>query len=496
MPNEDYEALRKECEILRIKAKDSEKLRNQLQESEERHTRMLHNLPGMAYRCRIDSDLNYTLEFASRGSLELLGFTSHEMIRDNWNTIERMTDPSDLMRIRKHVKDHVMKHEPYGAMYRVTMSTGEKKWIWDQGEAVYNQKGVATHLDGIVMDVSAQKLKEMDLKEENDRLRASLNGQYRFGEMIGRSPAMQQVYKLVMKAAESDTNIIVYGETGTGKDLVARTVHELSSRKGQYVPVNCGAIPEQLLESEFFGHKRGAFSGANTDKQGLLAAADGGTLFLDELGELNLNLQVKLLRALESKQYTPVGETRPRHSDFRIIAATNRNLKEMVRKGEMRADFFYRIHVLPVTVPPLRERKEDIPLLMDHFLERFKKNNPKSGGRFAIPAAIRVALEEYDWPGNVRELQNVLDRYVAFGDINFTDIRVNEEKAIAQAAGELGEMGIVFQSGQTLKTAVEQLERRLIVKTLERCRWHKGEAADKLGLNIRTMQRKIRRYSI
>ncbi|NJB66501.1 PAS domain S-box-containing protein [Desulfobaculum xiamenense] len=492
MDNKSYEELRKECDELRIRMQEFHDIRRRLQQSETRLARLLHNLPGMAYRCRIDADLNNTLEFASRGSLELLGFTPDEMVRDNWNTIERMTHPEDLSRIQQEARMAILEHRPYQLMYRVTMSSGDIKWIWDQGEPGYDENGVPQTLDGIILDVSAQKLREVELKQENERLRSSLKGRYRFGDIVGCSDAMQQVYRLVMKAAESGTNVIIYGETGTGKDLVARTIHDLNTRDGKFVPVNCGAIPEQLLESEFFGHKRGAFSGANADKPGLLAAANGGTLFLDEVGELDLNLQVKLLRALESKQYTPVGETVPRRSDFRIIAATNRDLKEMVRKGDMRADFFYRIHVLPVTVPPLRDRREDIPLLIDHFLSR----QGGEGGRTTIPTAVRIALEDYDWPGNVRELQNVLDRYVAFGEINFSDVRLTEEAVLASAATA----GLVTVAepdcSGTLKDAVERLERIMIVKALETCRWRRNEAADILGLNIRTMQRKIRRYGI
>ena len=190
--------------------------------------------------------------------------------------------------------------------------------------------------------------------------------------MVGQSEPMRQLYSQILRAAETDSNVIIYGETGCGKDLVARSIHEYSGRKGNYVPVNCGAIPEQLLESEFFGHVKGAFSGAHANKDGYIGAAHGGTLFLDEIGELPLHLQVKLLRAIENKMYTPVGDNKPRKSSFRLIAATNQDLARMVREKKMRSDFYYRVHVLSITLPPLRERQGDIPLLVDAWMERRK----------------------------------------------------------------------------------------------------------------------------
>lgn len=482
------------CRVALKKArKENHALSQRLVDSESHLARLLDNLPGLAYRCHLDAELEPTLEFVSKGSFDLLGFEPEHLLKDNWNSIERMTHPDDLDRIQKEVRDALLERRPYKMMYRVQMMNGDRKWIWDQGEGVYDDSGVPYGLDGIIMDVSVQKMREIDLAEENERLKSSLKGRYRFGDIVGKSEPMQKVYNLILKASESDTNVIIYGETGTGKDLVARTVHELSAREGRFVPVNCGAIPEHLLESEFFGHKRGAFTGANTDKLGLLGAADGGTLFLDELGELDLNLQVKLLRAIESKQYTPVGDTRSRRSSFRIIAATNRDLKAMVRQGTMRPDFFYRIHVLPVPVPPLRERREDIPLLIEHFLSiRDEGEEPIQ----ALPTAVRIALEDYDWPGNIRELQNILDRYVTFGEVNFADVSLSEEIAVPTIASQVAGAGMEIPTGGTLKDAVERLERTMIVSTLEQCRWRRGDAAKALGLNIRTMQRKMKKYGI
>lgn len=466
---------------------DGDDIRRQLRRSERKITRLLNNLPGMAYCCRIGEDFSYVLEFVSRGSIELLGFTPDELANQKVNTIERMTHPEDLERLRCEVREAILQCRPYKVMYRVTTANGELKWIWDQGEPVFEEVGVPLLLEGIIMDVSVQKMREITLQEENEKLRQSVNGGCGLGDLVGMSLAMQEVYKLILKASKSDTNVVIFGETGTGKDMVARTIHELSGRTGKYVSVNCGAIPEQLLESEFFGHKKGAFSGAYDNRQGYLAAADGGTLFLDELGELNLNLQVKLLRAIESKQYVPVGDTVPRRSDFRIITATHKDIKEMVRQKTMRADFFYRIHVLSIHLPALRERPEDIPLLIDKFLARCSERGQKA---VTMPSSVRMAMMKYDWPGNIRELHNVLDRFVTFGEVNFSDVRLCNQ-GVAQVDEELE-----LRDSETLDEAVQRLERAVITRTLEQCRWHKGETARVLGLNLRTLQRKIKQYGI
>ena len=486
MAPQDIDDLVRENESLRERAGESDDIRRQLRESEDKITRLLDNLPGMAYRCRIQGGFNYVLEFVSRGSIDLLGYTPDELVRERYNTIERMTHPDDLERLRQDVLEAIQHHRPYQSMYRLTMSSGQVKWIWDQGEAIYDEHGAAVGLEGIIMDVSAQKLHELSLQEENERLRSSVKGSCGLGEIVGKSESMNTVYTLILKAAQSDTNVIILGETGTGKDLVARTIHELSGRPGKYVPVNCGAIPEQLLESEFFGHKKGAFSGAFDSRPGYLAAADGGTLFLDELGELNLNLQVKLLRAIETKQFIPVGDTVPRRSDFRLVTATNRDLKDMVQQKTMRADFFYRVHVLAIRLPPIRERKEDIPLLIDSILARKTGVNNSAA---MLPPGLRIALENYDWPGNIREMQNLLDRYVTFGEINFLELQGQTRSMPLEA--ELRDT-----SGMTLQEAVARYERSLIVKALELHRWRKAETAQALGLNLRTMQRKIKEYGI
>jgi transcriptional regulator with PAS, ATPase and Fis domain len=293
---------------------------------------------------------------------------------------------------------------------------------------------------------------------------------------------MQRVYELILKAANSDASGVIFGESGTGKELVAKAIHRLSPRAEKpFVAVNCGAIPEQLAESEFFGHKKGAFTGAHTDKHGYLYVANGGTLFLDEVGELDVNIQVKFLRAFETGEYSPIGDTKTYTSDFRLISATNKDLAQLVAEGKMREDFYYRISVIPIYIPPLRERKEDIPLLVEHFLRIYSKGkHPPS-----LPAKYMDLLMNYDWPGNVRELQGMIQRYLSTGSFQF----LGNKSSDFSDETDYSKLG-------TLKSAVSEFEKRLILKALEENRWHKGKVASLLGIDPKTLYRKMKRYGI
>ena len=338
-----------------------------------------------------------------------------------------------------------------------------------------------------MMDFSEYKTIELALKEENKRLQQSRHT-YGFGEMVGASERMRALYAQLEKAAHSTSNVLILGETGTGKELCAKTIHELSGRKGAFVPVNCGAIPEQLMESEFFGHVKGAFSGAITNYAGYLASANGGTLFLDEVGELPLRLQGKMLREIESKTYTPVGSSEVRQSDFRLICATNRNLQELVKEKEMRPDFYYRIHVLAIHLPSLRERKGDLGLLVDAYAK-------SRGVRGNLPASILLAMEQYSWPGNVRELQNALDRFWAFGEMGLEPVTLSEN-FVCFPVKEPVQAEKTPASVMALSTAREELEKQRIRAVLDQCGWRKGKTADALGVTMRTLQRKLKRYAI
>jgi len=352
--------------------------------------------------------------------------------------------------------------------------------------AIRDETTGITHLDGFIEDVTEARLRERQLLEksesltrENRHLRAMVKDRYRFGKIIGKSESMQEVYDNILQAGETDTAVIVYGESGTGKELVARAIHELSSRTNrEFVPVNCGAIPEHLLESEFFGHKKGAFTGAARDSQGYLDRADGGTLFLDEIGELRLDMQVKLLRAIDGGTYYPVGDNRARKSNFRLISATNRNLWEMVKSGKMRKDFFFRVDIIPINLPSLRQRREDIPLLVDHYLREFTENEdpPVMSGR------ILESLYKYDYPGNVRELQNILRRYLATKKLEFPE-HEGPYPDESERSGSLSER-------------LNSYEKEIIESCLILNRWHRGRTAASLGIDRKTLYTRMKAHGL
>lgn len=455
--------------------------------TQESYVGLLNQIPGLVYQCTIsltdgviDENYSYTLDFVSRGAYALLGLSANELMQSGSNIIESMMLEEDRIVVRQQMKESILARNPYHIQYRIKLPTGEIKWIWDQGEAIYNEAGKAHYLKGLLIDISRQQEYLLALQEENRQLKSSVSHTYGLGKIIGKSEGMQVVYQMILKAAESDVNVIIYGETGCGKDLVASAIHEYGKRKGAYVPVNCGAIPEQLMESEFFGHLKGSFSGAHASKTGYIGAADQGTLFLDELGELPLHLQVKLLRSLENKMYTPVGGTSPKNSSFRLISATNQDLAKMVQEKTMRADFFYRVNVLAITLPPLRERQGDIPLLVEAYMKR--KNV-----RFSLSLKTCMLMERYSWPGNVRELHNFLDRYMTFGEVVAQEL--NPDIQIDSLLSEVN-------TGKSLEDATIQLEEIMIKQALEQNRWRRCDAAKQLGLTVRTLQRKMKRLGM
>ena len=348
-----------------------------------------------------------------------------------------------------------------------------------------------------VRDITHRKYQEMvakeethELRNENKRLRSKIKNTYGLGQIMGKSRPMQAVYDNILRAASSDANAIIYGESGTGKELVARAIHEMSDRGDQaFIAVNCGAIPENLFESEFFGYKKGAFTGATIDKSGFLESAKGGSLFLDEIGEIPMNMQVKLLRALEGGGFTPIGSTRSKKPDVRIIAATNRDLKDHVKKGFMREDFFYRIHVIPIRIPPLRERMEDLPLLVYHFLSAMAENPDK----ILMPDRALKAMQAYEWPGNVRELQNVIQRYVTFNSLDFLNLSNTGQQTTAEI---IDSFTPDIHEGFQLSQELLDFEKRILLKAMQQEKGNRTHAAVALGLNRRSLQRKLQKHQI
>jgi len=308
--------------------------------------------------------------------------------------------------------------------------------------------------------------------------------------IIGKGAAMQKVFELVEKVAPTDSTILINGESGTGKELIARAIHYRSTRAGgAFVTINCGALPESLLESELFGHVKGSFTGAIRDKEGLFKVATGGTFLLDEIGETSPAIQVKLLRVLQEKEIIPVGGTSPIKIDVRVIAATNRDLEDEVARGNFRADLYYRLNVIPVTLPPLRERREDIPLLVYHFLRKCKPD-VKDVTQSITREAMQV-LVDYDWPGNVRELENIMERSVILQSnevLQGSDLPEILTRRPSSGGRKL------FEGGP--KVTLEELEKEYLVTVLNETGWQKKKASSILGINASTLYRKIQRYGL
>ncbi len=333
------------------------------------------------------------------------------------------------------------------------------------------------------------------LKSENTRLKEQIKAiedSFNFGEMIGKSKAMQELFKLSAKVAHYETTVLISGESGTGKELVARGIHfKGKRRKNNLIPVNCGGIPEALLESELFGYKKGAFTGAEKDTKGLFEAASGGTIFLDEVGDLPLPLQVKLLRVLQDNQIRPVGDTQSKKIDVRVIAATSKNLADEVEAGRFREDLYYRLNVMPIRLPPLIERTEDIPLLCRHFIERYNKKFDKSVKR--ISSSAMNLLLRHQWPGNVRELENVIERAVVLCEGTVIEFELLPSELCTKKHGSSIED--IFQ-GYSLKAGKAILEKNLIQRALEATQGNRTKAAKLLEISHPSLLQKIKAYEL
>jgi DNA-binding NtrC family response regulator len=338
-------------------------------------------------------------------------------------------------------------------------------------------------------------LERRRLRSENAYLRAQLHDRFRIDGIIGQTPAMVKLLELLRTVAATSSTVLVTGETGTGKELAARAIHDASARRSQrFVAINCSAIPETLLEAELFGHVRGAFTGAVANRQGRVEQAHRGSLFLDEVGTMSGALQAKLLRVLQSREFERVGDSQTIRVDVRIIAATNSDLPKLVAEGNFREDLFYRLNVIPVRVPSLRERRSDVPLLAQHFLDQFVKDASPPRARVTIAQDAQQALMAYDWPGNVRQLQNVMERVIALspGRTQIGAAELPEEVLVGRPA-PIRDAPLVPEEGVELDRAVSAYELALITRALERTSGNKRQAAELLHVKRTTLIEKLKR---
>jgi formate hydrogenlyase transcriptional activator len=337
-------------------------------------------------------------------------------------------------------------------------------------------------------EASKMQLKEFksDTWQDNIELEAEIPSEWKFEEIVGRSAGLTNMLRLLELVAPTDSNVLIRGETGTGKELVARAIHNLSARRDRpLIKLNCAAIPSGLLESELFGYEKGAFTGAVMRKAGRFEIADKGTLFLDEVGDIPLELQPKLLRVLQEHEFERLGSARTQQVDVRIVAATHRDLREMIEDGEFRSDLFYRLHVFPLAVPPLRERREDIPLLVRHYVERFSRRMKRQIE--TIPSRTMEAITNYSWPGNVRELQNFIERAVI----------VSSGTALRAPVGELKEVSV--RSPDPELSSLKEVEREYVMRAMRKSNWVIGGpngAAARLGMKRTTLAYRIRKLNI
>jgi DNA-binding NtrC family response regulator len=349
-----------------------------------------------------------------------------------------------------------------------------------------------------ILSLIERALNQSQLEQENNQLRSALHSRYRFDNIVGQSDQIMGVLQLIERVADSESTVLITGESGTGKELVAKAIHYNSSRSNKpFVPINCGAIPSELLESELFGHVKGAFTGAISNRIGRFEMATEGTLFLDEIGDMSPTLQVKLLRVLQERRFEPVGGAKTLEANVRVIAATNINLERAVEEGRFREDLYYRLNVIPIGIPSLRERRSDIPILITHFMETFNKTRKRNLA--GVTDQAMAHLYNYAWPGNIRELENLVERIAILKGDGVVDVNdlpekyrgsQNVERSESHGSLDIPEAGMDFNS------AVDSYENALIMKALEKTGWNRNQAALLLKLNRTTLVEKIKKKGL
>jgi len=406
----------------------------------------------------------------------------------------KMPDMSgvEVLRAAKHVDPDIL-----GIMITAFASTETAIEAMRLGACDYLSKPF--DIDLLKMKVR-EKVENRHLKQENVLLKRTLGLSHQFSNIIGRSETMLDVFKMIETVAKTNSTILLTGESGTGKGLVAQAVHYNSLRRDKpMVSLNCGAMPETLLESEMFGHMRGAFTGADQNKKGLLEVAEKGTIFLDEIGEMSPVMQVKLLRVLQERRFRRVGGLEELQADIRVIAATNQDLTKAVAEGRFREDLFYRINVIPIVLPPLRERREDIPLLAEHFLEKYSTQMEKPVNAVSRPAM--ELLQKHEWPGNIRELENVIERAVALEStpsVQPESLPATVRGGSARLSPALSSVGteVLPAEGLDLEARVQEIERGYIAQALERANGVQVKAADLLGMSFRSFRYYVKKYNL
>lgn len=346
-----------------------------------------------------------------------------------------------------------------------------------------------------ILTLVTRALSQTELQKENVRLKSALHKKYHFENIVGQSDEITNVLEVIEKVATSDSTVLITGESGTGKELIARAIHFNSQRMNKpFVPINCGAIPADLLESELFGHVKGSFTGAIANRTGRFEMADGGTLFLDEIGDMNPNLQVKMLRVLQEKCFEPLGSAKTVNTNVRVVAATNIDLEKAVNEGRFREDLFYRLNVIPVRVPSLRERKSDIPLLIHHFMENFNRTRQRALKGIA-PEALQL-LVNYPWPGNIRELENLVERLTILKGSGVVDVSDLPDRYRQSTLSKDPKSLEIPEAGLDFNSAVDAYENALILKALEKTGWNRNQAALLLRLNRTTLVEKIKKKGL
>ncbi len=425
---------------------------------------------------------NATLSYANRAAREYLGdieFVSHA------ERLARIIHPEDLASLLRMYRDAIAHGISAEAEARVRNKSGQYRWFLHQLFPLHDRDGRIARWCGARIDIDAQKESEELAQKENLALREEINTVAMFEEIVGTSPRLRAVLARIEKVARTNSTVLITGETGTGKELIARAIHKRSDRSDRpFVSVNCAAIPRDLIASDLFGHEKGAFTGALQRRLGRFELAKGGTLFLDEIGELSAETQIALLRVLQEYEFQRVGGNETIRADVRVIAATHRDLPAAIAAGTFRSDLFYRINVFPLEVPPLRERKEDIRLLVEYFIDRYSSKAGKTIKRIDKKSLAR--LQSYPWPGNIRELQNVIERSVILCDTE--DFSVDENWLLCEA-----------QPVRRLPHELVSQEREMIESALEECNGRVSGlsgAAAKLGVPASTLDSKIRALGI